>query len=1624
METFLRSDEGSIVATVGVGSTVVSYNFMDGSDGAVCNSFATPEMITCMCGTNPLYTGHGGMVTGYARLIRWNPRVPSKVWESVCGETPDNDIEHVVESTQNGKPVICTAHVLGDIRVYLAQTGIILSTCKSEAKVSVMGWGSVNWRSIGNGRIKILHSHQESRLAVVRVDGTLERWNVDTWKVGTEEAEAYHPIYSATGEEDDIADQETFEPSCEMGHALYQISQQVADKCRNCGEEIKDGNSNWVCFQCQVQVACGHCVGKLPYPKPCIEMNMGTQDRFLTATSGQGIVCIAQSESYVFTGHIANCRVKQWGASGECLQDTCKLRSDGEGKIVQLLIAGNEILAASDTGRILFMNIENLGLVRTLQVDLVGVTSFAYHPLSSTCILCGLNGTIDIVASDGRSFPLAVGHDIDEAGKIYSSRLISVRGQWVLLVSNNTTPFFAINFGSMVEDSREFPWDQASSPLLRSPESTEQIMPLTAAGYGMPRKQYKARHPKETSYKALCHTTDGAFVFSQFGEKSLVASSVQSAAELVKLSTPSPIMHIKHCYQTDQLWICMAEGRDGSISVLDMKSLEAPIKNDEILNETTGGKDVQLESLRTYTVEQKGLFKISGVPTEVAVSCQQLCAFIFTQPDDKLICLRASGNVEWQVEPDGTIEHLRLVMLDKGGENEILCGVLASGDRRNKLNYIAGFDCKNGRTLWKYSMACPVSIAVQPFPAEYICAQCSGGSLLTLAAKVGKHLNHTNQGEQLRDQVGRSWGSCASYMAFGTHGSNLLFTGQVVCVRVWDLRSGKIIGRKERLESWVSSLIAADKADEHQNNHFYTGLRDGSVVYWSAGTSERGGLQAIWMVVQHTNDVLRLVHSGEYLWSMSALKVVALHRLSMDYRVMSTRRLGAGMIENMEARWYKGWASFLKAAGFMAFNSLQMVNFAYQSVSPPKPVKPAIEWIRHLAMIGIPETVANYQVLFFSVLTCILSFLFVMRFQEFLEWKSFSRPEQAIWRLSSQAVTAYVIVLSGPAVIPVNKVLAEAIVCKDSHIFISPEVDCWGTYHMAYMILPTVLLLIPASAFIYRLVQADFSLQFLEVSWNPFDVSGDIVANQKNRPVTHRLFHRSKNYELVVLATKVCAVWSNVALAPMIFGERSDDRTLFVCICNIFFGACLLIANFAYDQFWNFKFYGISCNALQAAFDAGILWVYVMALANVLAGPRLFWAGPGGMPLAACIGYMLCNRWKNKPKCKHGHHLVQKSEAPDRNLESVQPDPEGGKTPEETSQRCGSCGDEIDGDEGSFCEECQAHFCAICRQEISPLPVANHQDSDALKGFDDELRLERTRSQIVEADMKKKEADNEEELFGAVLLTKEGEKPTREVLANCEAILVQFSGQWCPFCPPFTEQLKELYVSELKELGLEVVFVSSDKDQEAFMDYYAAMPWVALPYARRDLQQKLSERFEVRGIPSTKILGRDCSLLVDNGRNFITNWTPGQEVPWRCHWDDKFGKNLRNGNSLKSTFSQVSGKDKVVLLFSDASQASHDLVHKLTDAYDKLCEKKVLVVYVSHTKDHDEFEHLFLEMRWVAVPFAEYAIRMNLKQSNQVKSLPAGIVLGKDGNELTRDLRQFLTATAGMARRSSQQSLP
>jgi len=136
------------------------------------------------------------------------------------------------------------------------------------------------------------------------------------------------------------------------------------------------------------------------------------------------------------------------------------------------------------------------------------------------------------------------------------------------------------------------------------------------------------------------------------------------------------------------------------------------------------------------------------------------------------------------------------------------------------------------------------------------------------------------------------------------------------------------------------------------------------------------------------------------------------------------------------------------------------------------------------------------------------------------------------------------------------------------------------------------------------------------------------------------------------------------------------------------------------------------------------------------------------------------------------------------------------------------------------------------------------------------------------------------DVLGTEFMSKDGKTVTLSELEG-HHIAVYFSAHWCPPCKTFTPNLAKVYTT-LKDKGvkLEIIFASSDKNEEEFDEYYKEMPWLALPYVDRERKLKLSQKFGVTGIPCLVVLGPDLEIVNPNARNRVSNDLEAAEFPW------------------------------------------------------------------------------------------------------------------------------------------------
>jgi len=178
------------------------------------------------------------------------------------------------------------------------------------------------------------------------------------------------------------------------------------------------------------------------------------------------------------------------------------------------------------------------------------------------------------------------------------------------------------------------------------------------------------------------------------------------------------------------------------------------------------------------------------------------------------------------------------------------------------------------------------------------------------------------------------------------------------------------------------------------------------------------------------------------------------------------------------------------------------------------------------------------------------------------------------------------------------------------------------------------------------------------------------------------------------------------------------------------------------------------------------------------------------------------------------------------------------------------------------------------------------------------------------------------ELLGDELMNKVGGK----------TFGLYFSAHWCPPCRGFTPKLVENY-NKLKEAGkdFEIIFVSSDRDENAFNEYFGEMPWLALPFSKRKEKSELSEMFGVQGIPTFVVIGSDGKTITSEGRGPISSATFIEDFPYHP----------KPVNDLDDVQSGINEYPSLLVITEGAEESDHKAAHEvLLNAAEEMFKKE------------------------------------------------------------------------------------
>jgi len=267
-------------------------------------------------------------------------------------------------------------------------------------------------------------------------------------------------------------------------------------------------------------------------------------------------------------------------------------------------------------------------------------------------------------------------------------------------------------------------------------------------------------------------------------------------------------------------------------------------------------------------------------------------------------------------------------------------------------------------------------------------------------------------------------------------------------------------------------------------------------------------------------------------------------------------------------------------------------------------------------------------------------------------------------------------------------------------------------------------------------------------------------------------------------------------------------------------------------------------------------------------------------------------------------------------------------------------------------------------------------------------------------------------LLGDKLTGKDGEVNTADLVKN-DAVGLYFSAHWCPPCRGFTPQLAKIYKG-LKDAGkkLEIVFVSSDKDDAAFKDYHKEMPWLALPYADRKRKAKLSTKYGVQGIPTLVFVDpKTGKTLTDDGRSAVMGDQEGKNFPWK---KPTLAESVKGDTKIltqdgDTTMAKLWEDNKYLILYFSAHWCppcrgftpTFAEWYKNNQAKKKGTDQAFDVVFVSSDRDQKSFDEYFKEMPWKALDYPLRDLKGKLSDACGVQGIPTVAVVDKNWNIVT-----------------------
>jgi nucleoredoxin len=240
-------------------------------------------------------------------------------------------------------------------------------------------------------------------------------------------------------------------------------------------------------------------------------------------------------------------------------------------------------------------------------------------------------------------------------------------------------------------------------------------------------------------------------------------------------------------------------------------------------------------------------------------------------------------------------------------------------------------------------------------------------------------------------------------------------------------------------------------------------------------------------------------------------------------------------------------------------------------------------------------------------------------------------------------------------------------------------------------------------------------------------------------------------------------------------------------------------------------------------------------------------------------------------------------------------------------------------------------------------------------------------------------------------------------------VMVYFSAHWCGPCRQFTPALAQFYTSlKATRDDFELVFVSSDRDDAGFDEYFGSMPWTAMPFSERAKKAELSSRYGVQGIPSLVVLNKDGSVISKNAREALMGDPTGASFPWIPKpIGEMLGSSFVGAGGAVVDRSAIEGKYVGLYFSAHWCPPCQQFTPKLITYYNhrkSIGKNDFEIIFCSSDKSQEEFDGYFGSMPWLALPLKDSRIG-ELSSRLEVQGIPSFVILDPAGEVVTSNGR-------------------